>query len=338
MKTTLLKQSLFERMSLHLSIRLGMVLVLLSGLFAQAEPPSHDPSRVIQNTDGRYWVFTTGAGIWAMSSSSASFSDWRAENTVFPVGTWPSWINQYVSGFTGTFWAPDVVKIGSTFYCYYSCAGQGAPAAIGVATASNLSGPWTDRGRIINGNNCIDPAILQDGSNMYMSYGNWQSGIDLIQLSTSTGLRQGSSLWHLIPNQQVEGPYIIKNGSFYYLFFQRGLCCNGCSSTYYIQVGRSSSVTGPYVDKNGVNLSSGGGSTFLPNLSGYMRGPGHIGYGAGRLTYHFYNQNASCAAQLVNTTLSWDASGWPVAGSGGGGGGRYRGRGGRGDALDRRRL
>src|SRR5581483_8044892 len=149
----------------------------------------------------------------------------------------------------------------------------------------------------------IDPAILQDGSNMYMSYGNWQSGIDLIQLSTSTGLRQGTSLWHLIPNQQVEGPYIIKNGSFYYLFFQRGLCCNGCNSTYFVQVGRSSSVTGPYVDKNGTALSSGGGTTFLPNLTGYMRGPGHIGFGEGRLTYHFYNQNASCAAQLADTTL-----------------------------------
>jgi arabinan endo-1,5-alpha-L-arabinosidase len=302
---------------------LATMLSLSCAYIASAEPPSHDPSRIIQNTDGRYWVFTTGAGIWTMSSSNPQFTDWRAENTVFPVGTWPSWINSYVSGFGGTFWAPDVIKMGSYFYCYYSCAGNGAPAAIGVARASNLSGPWTDLGRIVNGNNCIDPAILQDGSNMYMSYGNWQSGIDLIQLSTSTGLRSGSSLWRLIPNQQVEAPYIIKNGSYYYLFFQRGLCCNGCNSTYYVQVGRSSSVTGPYVDKNGTQLGSGGGTTFLPNLSGYQRGPGHIGYGAGRLTYHFYNMNASCAAQLGNTTLSWGSDGWPVAGSGGGGGTTY---------------
>jgi hypothetical protein len=63
-----------------------------------------------------------------------------------------------------------------------------------------------------------------------------------------------------------------------------------------------------------VALSSGGGTTFLPNLSGYFRGPGHVGYNEGRLTYHFYNQNQSCAAQLANTTLGWDSAGWPVAG------------------------
>jgi arabinan endo-1,5-alpha-L-arabinosidase len=321
MKTTSLQSQPVPRRN-RLPVILGMAAFVCSGLIALAEPPSHDPSRMIRNTDGRYWIFTTGNGIFTMSSSNPDFTDWRAENTVFPVGTWPSWINQYVTGFGGTFWAPDVVKIGSTFYCYYSCAGQGAPAAIGLATAPNLSGPWTDRGRIVNGNNCIDPAILQDGSNMYMSYGNWQSGIDLIQLSTSTGLRQGTSLWRLIPNQQVEGPYIIKNGSFYYLFFQKGLCCQGCSSGYYVQVGRSSSVTGPYVDKNGVNLSSGGGSTFLPNQNGNIIGPGHIGFGEGKLTYHFYNSSANCAAQLKVNTLSWDASGWPVAGGSGGGGGQ----------------
>jgi arabinan endo-1,5-alpha-L-arabinosidase len=303
MKTTPTNPSMPERSHSRFWLLLAIVFCVLCRQFAFAEPPSHDPSRVIKNTDGRYWVFTTGAGIWTMSSSTATFSDWRAENTVFPVGTWPSWINNYVSGFTGTFWAPDVVKMGSYYYCYYSCAGTGAPAAIGVARASNLSGPWTDLGRVVNGNNCIDPAVIGG----YLVYGNWQSGIDLIQINTSTGLRSGSSIWHLIPNQQVEAPFIIQNGGYYYLFFNRGLCCQGCSSTYYVVVQRSSSITGPY----------SGERVFLPNLSGYMRGPGHVGYGEGRLTYHFYNQNASCAAQLANTTLSWGSDGWPVAGSGG---------------------
>ncbi len=284
---------------------------MLSAQSAQANPPSHDPSRIIRNTDGRYWVFTTGQGIWCMSASTTSFSDWRAERAVFPSG-WPSWIAQYVSGFNGNFWAPDVVKIGTTYYCYYSCAGSGAPAAIGVATATNLAGPWTDRGMVVAGNNAIDPAILVDGSNMWMSYGNWQSGIDLVQVSQSTGKRVNSTTTHLIPNQQVEGPALIKNGSYYYLFFQRGLCCNGCNSTYYVQVGRSTSVTGPYVDQSGRALSSGGGTTFLANRNGNVIGPGHIGYGEGKLTYHFYNSNASCAAQLMIRNLGW-SNGWPVA-------------------------
>ncbi len=302
----------------------AFTLLATSGTTLRANPGAHDPSRMIQNTDGRYWIFTTGNGIYTMSASSTAFTDARAEKTVFASGTWPSWINNYVSGFGGNFWAPDVVKVGSTYLCYYSCAGTGAPACIGLATATNLSGPWTDQGLIVNGNNAIDPAPLIDGSNIWLAFGNWQSGIDIIQCNGTTGKRANSSIWHVIPNQQVEGPALLKNGSYYYLFFQRGLCCNGCSSTYYIQVGRSTSVTGPYVDKNGASLSSGGGTTFIPNKVGSsIVGPGHVGYGSGKLTYHFYNATANCAPQLNVDSLTWGADGWPIAGvwNGGGGGG-----------------
>ena len=121
-----------------LLLTLAALLLFTSAAFAQVAP-SHDPSRMIRNTDGRYWIFTTGNGVFAMSSPNADFTGWRVEPTVFPAGTWPSWINNYVSGFGGNFWAPDVIKVGSTFRLYYSCAGQGAPAAIGLATATNLA-------------------------------------------------------------------------------------------------------------------------------------------------------------------------------------------------------
>ncbi|HKX26891.1 MAG TPA: RICIN domain-containing protein, partial [Blastocatellia bacterium] len=189
--------------------------------------------------------------------------------------------------------------------------GNGAPAAIGLATASNLVGPWTDRGLIVAGNNAIDPSVLVDGSSLWMTYGNWNSGVDLIQLNPSTGLRLNSSHWDLVPGE-VEGPALLKNGSYYYLFFQRGLCCNGVNTAYYTQVGRSTSVTGPYVDKNGNTLLTGGGSTFLPNRDGRYIGPGHVGYGESKLTFHFYDGNANGAPKLRITTLSW-SNGWPVA-------------------------
>lgn len=282
---------------------------LVAQLGAQVAP-SHDPSRIVRNTDGRYWIFTTGDGIWTMSSSNPDFTDWRPEAPVFPIGTWPGWINNYVTGFNGAFWAPDVIQMNGLYYCYYSCAGQGAPAAIGVATAQNLNGPWTDRGLVVAGNNAIDPAPIIDGGSVWLSYGNWQSGIDLIQINPSNGLRQGSSRWDLIPGE-VEGPYLLKNGSYYYLFFQRGLCCNGLNSSYHVHVGRSTSITGPYVDRNGVALTNGGGTVFLPNRVGRFHGPGHIGYGEGRLTYHFYDVNDNGAAKLRVTTLGW-SNGWPV--------------------------
>jgi arabinan endo-1,5-alpha-L-arabinosidase len=294
---------------------LGVVFLLSAAwiiLPAHAQvAPSHDPSRMIRNVDGRYWIFTTGDGVFAMSSPNADFTNWRVEPPVFRVGTWPSWINNFVTGFGGVFWAPDVISMNGRYYLYYSCAGQGAPAAIGVATATNLAGPWTDQGMVVAGNNAIDPALLQDGSNLWMTWGNWQTGIDLVQLNPSTGKTLNSSRWDLVPGQ-VEGPALIKNGSFYYLFFQKGLCCNGLNSTYHAVVGRSTSVTGPYVDKNGVSVLNGGGSVFLPNRDGRFVGPGHVGLGEGRLTYHFYDGNDNGAAKLRVTTMSF-SNGWPVA-------------------------
>jgi arabinan endo-1,5-alpha-L-arabinosidase len=312
MRTTSLRQAMHGREHAWLSL-VSVTLFLLLSQVAHAQPPSHDPSRMIRNTDGRYWIFTTGDGIWAMSSSNSNFTNWRVEPTVFQVGTWPSWINNYVSGFEGFFWAPDVIFMNNQYYMYYSCAGIGAPAAIGLATASNLAGPWTDRGLIVAGNNAIDPSVLLDGGNLWLTYGNWQSGIDLIQLNPPTGLRLNSNRWDLVPGE-VEGPALIKNGSFYYLFFQRGLCCNGLNSTYYVQVGRSTSVTGPYLDRNGNSLLNNGGTTFLPNRNGRFVGPGHIGYGEGKLTYHFYDGNDNGAPKLWITTLGWSSDGWPVAG------------------------
>ncbi|GJM64218.1 family 43 glycosylhydrolase [Persicobacter diffluens] len=276
----------------------------LAFLNARAQAPSHDPSTMIRNNDGRYWIFTTGDGIWAMSSSNPDFTDWRVENTVFPIGTYPSWIDNYVQDFGGFFWAPEVFKRNGQYYLYYSCAGTGAPAAIGFATASDLSGPWTDRGLIVAGNNAIDPAILQDDDgSVWMTWGNWQSGIDILRLDPNTGYRADGNTYHLVSGE-VEGPSILKRDGYYYLFYQRGLCCNGVNSSYYNVVARSTSVTGPYTDER----------VFLPNKNGNIIGPGHVGYSYGRLTYHYYDGNDNGAAKLMVTTMGY-SNGWPVAGA-----------------------
>lgn len=313
----LLPSTRFQLNLKHLSPRwtfqiavIGVLIMLTSMIHAQ--PPSHDPSTMIRNNDGRYWIFTTGDGVWAMSSSNSNFTDWRPEPTPFPAGTYPGWIDNYVDGFGGFFWAPDIIKLGNTYYLYYSCAGNGAPAAIGLATAPDLYGPWTDQGMVVAGNNAIDPALYLDNGRLWMSWGNWQTGIDICELSTSSGKRV-SGITHLVGGQ-VEGPGLIKNGGYYYLFYQRGLCCNGLSSSYYMVVARSTSITGPYT----------GERTFLANRSGNQHGPGHFGYGEGKLTYHYYDVNDNGAAKLAITTLGW-SNGWPVAGgSGGWSSGTYR--------------
>lgn len=286
------------------------IFIAPAAIFAQVDlnrnfPPSHDPSTMIQNVDGRYWIFTTGDGIWAMSSSTPDFFDWRPEATPYTRTDFPNWIQNYVTNFGGFFWAPDVIKIGNTYYLYYSCAGDGAPAAIGLATATNLSGPWTDMGMIYAGNNAIDPIILQDDDgSLWMAWGNWQEGIDILELNPATGLRMNNTKTKLI-NDNVEGPGLLKNGDYYYLFYQEGLCCNGLNSGYEIWVCRSTNITGPY----------SGHRVFYPNHDGTrVHGLGHVGYRYGRFTCHFYDVNDNGAPKCLIRDDFGYANGWPTFG------------------------
>ncbi len=44
-------------------------------------------------------------------------------------------------------------------------------------------------------------------------------------------------------------------------------------------------------------MLNGGGSIFLPNRDGRYIGPGHVGVGEGKLTFHFYDGNDNGAAE-----------------------------------------
>ena len=52
----------------------------------------------------------------------------------------------------------------------------------------------------------------------------------------------------------IEAAFMHKKGDFYYLFVNWFGCCNGIDSTYEIHMGRSDVRTGPYVDKNGIQM------------------------------------------------------------------------------------
>ncbi len=289
---------------------------LLMVVTTYAQPPSHDPTSMVRAEDGRYWIYTTGTGVWAMSSSNSNFSDWQPDQTPFNPGTWPSWINSAVPGFVGDFWAPGITYMNGYWYLYYSCSTFGSSqSAIGVVRTPSLSNPnWSDQGMVVSSNgssnaiNAIDPAIFHDtDGRVWMSYGSFFGGIAIVEINPSTGKTIGSTTHVAGGNHQdIEAPYIIRNGDYYYLFVNRGSCCNGLNSTYYVQVGRSTNVTGPYA----------GWRTILGNEGNYI-GPGHIGYGEDRLTYHYYDGNDNGAAKLRITSLGW-SNGWPVIhGSGG---------------------
>ncbi|MGF7138265.1 family 43 glycosylhydrolase [Roseimarinus sediminis] len=299
------------RIAQKLKILFFGTITLLFVSVGLAQPPAHDPSAMIQNVDGRYWVFTTGNGVSALSASDKEWNNWRFEKPVFP-NAHPSWINSIVSDFEGHFWAPDVIRMNGAFYIYYSASSWGTTrSAIGVARTTDLSKPFTDLGKVISSNgssserNAIDPALFRDNDGrVWMSYGSFFGGIGVVEIDTLTGKTKGSVTTIAGGNHQdIEAPYITRNGDYYYLFVNRGACCKGLESTYYMMVARSSNVKGPY----------SGWKTFLRSEDRF-HGPGHVGLGEGVFTYHFYDRESNGAARMSVSSISW-VDGWPVAGT-----------------------
>jgi hypothetical protein len=322
-------KSIFRRWS---SIVLGILLG--SNQFAPAAPSAlrgnlgvHDPSTAIP-CNGRYYVFFTGQGI--SSKSSVDLKYWSAGPRVF--SSPPSWTTTAVPGFTGNFWAPDVIYFNGLYHLYYAVSTFGSQvSAIGLATNPTLdpSDPnyhWTDQGPVIQSTtgsayNCIDPSPCFDVSgNLWMSFGSFWNGIYMVKLDSTTGLLNATpTLTHLAINtaggDPIEASYVYHHGSYYYLFVNWGTCCAGINSTYNIRVGRSSSVTGPYLDRNNVNMVSGGGTLFL-KTTGKFIGPGQTGIlddnGNYYFGYHYYDANNNGAPTYDQEPLTWTADGWPV--------------------------
>ncbi len=290
---------------------------------------AHDPSTLIKAGD-RYYCFATGVGI--ISKVSDDLITWRDLKPVFE--HLPEWTKTAVPEFRGHFWAPDVAKIGDQYFLYYSVSSFGKQvSAIGVATTPTLDPDkpehdWTDRGPVIQSKvgdpyNTIDPAIFVDNdSRAWLVFGSYWQGIHLFEIDPKTGLRKDANAApiQLANYPMIEAPYITRRGDWYYLFVNFDLCCKGKDSTYNIRVGRSKSVTGPYVDRDGKDMREGGGTMVL-KTNGTRIGPGHAGIfvenGVEYLSYHYYDGATERGTPTLGIqTTAWDEDGWPTVGTG----------------------
>ncbi|MCA2221854.1 arabinan endo-1,5-alpha-L-arabinosidase [Nonomuraea aurantiaca] len=277
----------------------------------------HDPS-VVKTSSG-YLLANTGDNIALKTSTDRTA--WRDAGVAFPGGA--SWTLPYTGG-GASLWAPDISRHNGKYYMYYAASTFGSRnSVIFLATsATGASGTWANQGLVIStisssSYNAIDPNLVTDAAgNWWLSFGSFWTGIKLIPLNSSTGLRSGSALYSIAQrtggSTAVEAPFIFRHGSYYYLWVSFDLCCRGASSTYRIMVGRSTSVTGPYVDRNGTAMTSGGGTQVLAGHGG-VHGPGHQAViadsDADVLFYHYYADNG--ASLLGINLIGYDSAGWP---------------------------
>lgn len=276
----------------------------------------HDPS-VVRRADGSYLVAHTGDNIALKTSTDRTA--FRNAGSVFPGGA--PWTTTYTGG-SRNLWAPDLSYRNGRYHLYYSASTFGTNrSAIFLATStSGDSGTWTNQGLVIESRasdnfNAIDPdLVVDDQGRWWLSFGSFWSGIKMVAIDPATGKRSDSTIRSIAGRGggAIEAPNIVKRGSYYYLFVSFDRCCQGAASTYRVVVGRSTSVTGPYTDRDGVAMTSGGGTEILAG-QGSVHGPGHqdvlADVDSDVLVYHYYADNG--ASLLGINLLAFDSAQWP---------------------------
>lgn len=174
----------------------------------------------------------------------------------------------------GNLWAPDVIyNPNMNKYCFYmSVNGNDWNSVIVLLTADSIEGPYEYAGPVVYSGfntdshdvkltdvylvlgedanltryqnirntklNAIDPCVVfdRDGS-LWMVFGSWFGGLYMLKLDENTGLRDYTTTYETIPNEQDayygykvhggfgvsgEGPYIIEKDGYYYLFVSYG--------------------------------------------------------------------------------------------------------------------
>lgn len=291
----------------------------------------HDP--VMIKHEDRYYLFCTGGGI-AMRRST-DMIDWRIARggLVFP--ELPEEAFAYVPE-AQDLWAPDISYYNDRYHLYYSISTFGSNhSAIGLATNPTLDPDdedfaWTDHGIVVKSQrsdfyNAIDANLVLDEDEVpWLSFGSHWGGIKLVQLDYETGKvieTEDGEQPELISlatrednNRAVEAPFIIRRNGYYYLFVSYDACCQGINSTYNVRVGRAEIITGPYVDRDGVDMMAGGGTQITFPTNRY-KGPGHNAIfsenGQDYIVYHAYDGFQGGTPTLRIEPLEWDANDWP---------------------------
>lgn len=303
--------------------------------------PIHDPALVID--DGTWYAFSTGrvdrenGGTIQIATSHDDGTTWEYAGTVWD--EIPAWIDDHFSdgALPDNLWAPEVYEHDGTFYLYYSASRFGTDDSL-TALATNVTldptdpdYEWVDRGLVVESPvsglpgdalfNAIDAGIVEDeDGNPFMAIGSFWYGIFLVPLEWPSGkpvdgwqAQTVNIADRFVAGNPVEAPYITHRDGYYYLFVSFGACCQGADSTYQVAVGRSESVTGPYLDRDGQDMYGGGG-TILLEEHGAVVGPGGQSVFGDYLAFHYYdasNEEIPYFPTLGIQRLDW-VDGWPV--------------------------
>ncbi len=312
-----------------------------------------DPD-VVRGKDGWWYAYATSDPLrsgettrhYIPMSRSRDLVHWSYAGDAFSAAKLPSWADTTTPDHTASLWAPDVHYVNGQWRMYYvvtETRGTGvAPTeevndnAIGLATAPTPLGPWTDSGGPVVGPRragvdnylwSFDPDVVRDvDGTEHIFYGSYYGGI-LQQSLDASGRKTVGPETRIAIDNKFEGAFVKRKGGYWYLFASTANCCAGPTTGYSVHVGRSTSLTGPYVDKDGVRLDVGGNTGGTPVL--YQNGNRWIGTGHNSMAtddlgqdwifYHAIDRNTPYLTgtdginrrPMLEDRVDW-VNGWPV--------------------------
>lgn len=277
-----------------------------------------DPSVIRVGDD--YWATATSSE-WAPHFPllhSRDLVNWEPKGHVF--ATPPAWAKS-------NFWAPEIAEDKGRFFIYYTARRHdNNRLAVAVASADRPEGPYTDHGALIAQEaGSIDAMPYTDAKGvrwlLWKEDGNSKKRPTpiWIQRLSDDGLKLVGEMKEILRNEApwegavVEGPFVLRRGDWYYLFYSGNACCGrGCN--YALGVARAKDMLGPW-EKSPANPILAGNETW--------RCPGHgsiVSDKAGRqwLLYHAYAAKGFVATgrQMLLDEVVFGADGWPTINGG----------------------
>jgi xylan 1,4-beta-xylosidase len=320
-----------------MNLRLTALLLATASLAAAATPGAfqyRNPVRAGDYPDPS--VIRVGDGYWATATSSEwaphfpllqsrDLVNWEVKGYVFAEA--PAWAKS-------SFWASEIAADRGKYFIYYTARQHDNRLAVAVATAPHPGGPYTDHGPLVAQEaGSIDAVPFtdtkgvrwllwkEDGNSRKLPTPIW------LQRLSEDGLKLVGERREILRNDApwegavVEGPFVLRRGEYYYLFYSGAACCGrGCN--YALGVARAKDMLGPW-EKHARN----------PILAAneHWRCPGHGSlvtdpFGRIWLLYHAYAAKGFVATgrQMLLDEVVFDDDGWPSINGGRGPSGQAR--------------
>jgi xylan 1,4-beta-xylosidase len=276
-----------------------------------------DPSIIRAGRD--YWATATTSQ-WAPIFPllhSTDLVNWELRGAVFQ--TAPSWS-------AGSYWAPEISADGGRFFVYYTARKKGGPLCVAVADAGRPQGPYTDRGPLVcQDAGSIDAAPVRDENGR--RYLVWKEDGNSRKLPTplwaqplsDDGLKLIGEKREILRNETsweahlVEGPYLLRRGDWFYMFYSADACC-GRRCNYKLGVARARKLLGPWERYIGNPILAGNEQWKCPGHGSVVQDQG----GRTFLLYHAYETSTFefVGRQALLDEVTWNAEGWPAINGG----------------------